>query len=338
MANKYLTKLGRMARPDENGKAFEYAIANSYFNFIKNNGLNVSIVHDEAYLNAKKCFDIQHEKAQESFVRAATNTIETLVVLEPGLTTEKNNNDILKIRIAKDAEGIAGDVRDVIFSRDNIRPKWVLGFSAKNNHEAVKHSRLSMSIDFGKTWLNHPCSQDYFNEIKPIFDLLSKFKQDNPSIRWNQIPQKHNNIYIPILSAFRKELLRLSKEHNDVPQVLLNYLIGNYPFYKIIKDDNSNLVVVKAFNILGRLNKNVNGVKPKAKAEKIKLPTRIIEFDFKQNSETTLMMVLDEGWQISFRIHSADGPLTNSLKFDIQLIGNPPILFTQHLFNINEIN
>ena len=44
------------------------------------------------------------------------------------------------------------------------------------------------------------------------------------------------------------------------------------------------------------------------------------------------MMVLDEGWQISFRIHYASSLLETSLKFDINLIGNPPILFTQHLF------
>ena len=44
------------------------------------------------------------------------------------------------------------------------------------------------------------------------------------------------------------------------------------------------------------------------------------------------MMILDEGWQISFRIHNASLKLETSLKFDINLIGNPPILFTQHLF------
>lgn len=338
MANKYLTKLGRKADSTENGKAFEYAIANSYYAFLKDKGLNVILVKDDAYQQTKSCFEIQHEKAQESFVRAATNTIETLTILEPGLVNEKNNNDVLKIRIAKDAEGQLGDVRDIIFSRENISPKWELGFSAKNNHEAVKHSRLSMSIDFGAIWLNHPCSQSYFNEIQPVFELLNNYKQNNPSIKWNQIPNKFSEIYVPVLKAFKKELLRIYTEHDDVPQVLLSYLIGKYPFYKIIKDDDCNLVVVMAFNILGQLNKTVNGVKPKVKAEKIKLPSRIIEFDFKHNSETTLLMILDEGWQISFRIHSADGKLTNSLKFDIQLIGNPPILFTQHLFNIDETN
>ena len=47
-------------------------------------------------------------------------------------------------------------------------------------------------------------------------------------------------------------------------------------------------------------------------------------------------MVLDEGWQISLRIHTAKDKIESSLKFDIQLIGNPPVLFTQHLFNLDK--
>lgn len=318
----------------QNGKAFEFAIANNYFNYLQSKGINVTLIHDAPYENAKQCYDMQSEIARDRFDRAASQTIETLIVLEPGLINQRNTRDILKMRIASDAEGIEGDVRDIIFSREFSTPRWEVGFSAKNNHEAVKHSRLSMSIDFGNVWLNHPCSQAYFTEIQPVFNMILDFKRNNPSMRWNEVPDLHDTVYLPVLMAFRRELLRLNDTFDDVPIMLLRYLIGRFPFYKIIKDDKNNLVIVKAFNLLGGLNKKVNGVVPRAKAEKIKLPTRIIEFEMKRNSKTTLMMVLDEGWQISFRIHSADGPLTKSLIFDIELIGNPPILFTQHLFNL----
>lgn len=80
------------------------------------------------------------------------------------------------------------------------------------------------------------------------------------------------------------------------------------------------------------MNQTVNGKKPVVKTDTVKLPNRIIELEFKENPDTTLMMILDEGWQISFRIHSASPFIENSLKLDIQLIENPPILFTQHLF------
>ena len=94
--------------------------------------------------------------------------------------------------------------------------------------------------------------------------------------------------------------------------------------------------IVKAFNLGGELNKTVARNKARATTEKIKFPTRIIELEFKEDSNNTLMMILDEGWQISFRIHNASSKLEKSLKFDINLIGNPPILFTQHLFVLAE--
>lgn len=295
------------------------------------------MVKDSAYLNARTCLDRQLQKDKESFIRASKQTIESLLILEPGLTAQKNEKDQLSIRIATDSEGIEGDVRDVIFERKSISPRWEVGFSAKNNHEAVKHSRLSMSIDFGEKWMGLRCSKTYFSKIKPVFDLLSTLKSNR--VKWRDLNDKDDTVYVPLLTAFREEMLQLSKQDKNMPQKLLSYLIGHYPFYKIIKDDRYNLVIVKAFNLGGALNKTVNKKKAFVRTEHIKFPTRIIELDFLPGSKTTLMMVMDEGWQVSFRIHNASTYVETSLKFDIQLIGNPPILFTQNIFNIdtNEI-
>ena len=163
--------------------------------------------------------------------------------------------------------------------------------------------------------------------------MLMQIKAENPKVTWADLgPAKTLDVYVPLLKAFRKEMLEITKTNPQASTNLLHYLIGRKPFYKVIKEDRNNIVVVKAFNIGGKLNQTVNGKKPVVKTDTVKLPTRIIELDFKENSDTTLMMILDEGWQISFRIHSASTYIENSLKFDIQLIGNPPILFTQHLF------
>lgn len=48
----------------------------------------------------------------------------------------------------------------------------------------------------------------------------------------------------------------------------------------------------------------------------------------------TLNMILDGGWETSFRIHGADNPIVLSLKFDLKLLDNPPILFSQYYFII----
>jgi len=317
----------------ENGKAFEYSIAKNYFDHLLSLNLKVELIQNGSLEIAKGFYEKASEKERERFDIAAKNTIETLLVIEPGLVAQNGDADILKIHLATDAEGQVGDVRDVVFLRENSKPQWEIGISAKNNHEAVKHSRLSPTINFGRDWLGHPCSERYFSEIDTVFSWIKDLKKENEKMTWNDLGEtKSLDVYLPILQAFRKELLKLSNAYNDVPSNLLSYLIGRKPFYKIIKDDKNNLVIVKAFNLGGGLNKTVAKIKPKANTEKIKFPTRIIELELKENSNNTLMMVLDVGWQISFRIHSASSLLESSLKFDINLIGNPPILFTQHLF------
>ena len=67
---------------------------------------------------------------------------------------------------------------------------------------------------------------------------------------------------------------------------LIKYLIGNQDFYKVIKGRNK--VEIQAYNLHGTLNLPFGSIKPKAKVSKLKLPTRLIEVVFQENSKTTL--------------------------------------------------
>lgn len=322
----------------KNGKAFEYAIAVEYQRYLNDNGYAAKIVENEASAQAKGYYDSFSEIEKQKYNNAAYETIRTMILIEPGLIAPKNQNDVLSIYLQKDQEGEYGDVRDVVFQRK--LSAWEIGFSAKNNNDDVKHNRLSDTIDFGEKWnLGEPCSETYWNKVKPIFKKIRDLKANKPSISWDDIGAdvKVNEFYLPLLDAFREEVLRIAQNHSDMPQRLVAYLVGNYPFYKIIKDDTHKLVVVKSFNFDGTLNKTVNGVRSRYKTPKILFPTRIIEFKMdEKHPKDTLVMVLNEGWEIGFRIHSADNPIVPSFKFAIKLLGNPPILFTQHLFQENQ--
>ncbi len=314
-----------------NGKAFEYAIAKEYKNYISKQGLRALLVENDAYKQAKEYYDSFSDEEHTRFDKAAFETIDTMVKIEPGLVAEIGSGDVLSICLQKDQEGETGDVRDVVFSR--ALSKWEIGFSAKNNNDAVKHSRLSKSLDFGYKWLGIPCSQKYWDEITPLFDSLYEIRKNNPEALWSDMgDRKQDDCYIPLLTSFKEELLRINEKNEGIPAKLILYLIGEYPFYKIIKDDIHNMVIVKAFNINGGLNKTVNKIKSRYSIPEIKLPTRIVEFEFKKDSKDTLNMILDGGWEISFRIHNASSKVEASLKFDVRLLGNPPVLFTQHLF------
>ena len=159
--------------------------------------------------------------------------------------------------------------------------------------------------------------------------------QSNGITKWDEIKdKKEDEIYIPALRAFKHEIERQNGNIKNFPNALTSYIIGKKPFYKVIKDDINNLVIVKAFNIKGGLNKSINNQTAKFRTAKIVFPTEIIKFDFseKRGQKNTLEMVLNKGWSISFRIHNADKNLDNSLKFAVKLTGNPPVLFSQFLF------
>lgn len=319
-----------MAQGDQvrNGKAFEYAIAKIYANYVEEQQKSVVLVENDAIQQARGYYEQFSIVEQQQFDIAARQTIDTMVRIEPGLLAQRGI-DPLQIMLNSDSEGISGDVRDVVFKRR--RPIWEIGFSAKNNNDAVKHSRLSSVLDFGFVWVGVNCSNTYWDDIRPIFQYLQEAK--NQDLNWSDLgDRKISRVYLPLLTAFRNELLRINRNNEGVPARLVQYLIGNYPFYKIIKDDSHNMVIVKAFNINGELNKTVNGFSSQYPTPKISLPTRIVEFEMKADSNNTLNMILDEGWEISFRIHNASSKVETSLKFDIKLLGNPPILFTQHLF------
>ncbi len=318
-----------MAIQTKTGKAFEYALLQEFYNRLNTPNNNIVIIENEPFNTAKDCFNSFSENEQALYSLVSSAAINFLVDIEPRLSNSINPEDTLQLEIVPDIEGQSGDVRDVLAIR--LLQKWEIGISAKNNHRAVKHSRLSQKIDFGDKWLGLPCSQEYFETIRPIFDYLTELRAKDRSTKWTSIPDMHKKIYVPLLNAFKSELERLDNENpRVVPQKLVEYLIGNKDFYKVIKGKNK--VEIQAYNLHGTLNLPFDKIKPKAKIQKLKLPTRLIEIVYNNNSNTTLVVSLNEGWQISFRIHNASSRVEPSLKFDINLISAPHTLFNNHIF------
>lgn len=317
-----------MASQTINGKAFEYALLFEFYERLKTI-TSVSITKNEPYHTAKGFFDSFKEDEQDTFRLTASASINFLIDIEPRLSNGISEDDILVLELVSDQAGQTGDVRDVLMIRS--LQKWEIGISAKNNHRAVKHSRLSNKINFGEKWLGVSCSDNYFKEINPIFDMLADLRAKDKSTKWTSIQNMHQVVYLPILDAFRKELIRLDKENPSiVAENLVQYLIGNQDFYKVIKGKNK--VEIQAYNLHGTLNLPFENIKPKAKIPKLKLPSRLIEIVYQENSTTTLLVSLNEGWQISFRIHNASSRVEPSLKFDINLVSAPHTLFTNHIF------
>lgn len=298
------------------GRAYEYICIETLNTEI--NKIRVSEIEKNSnYDIAKSCWEIIDMDMQETLEQSALSAVYSIFDLEPLILEETQDKLILKLQ--KDSEGEIGDVRDILIIRNDI--KWEIGLSIKHNHFAVKHSRLGKNLDFAERWFGIKCSEEYWNAINPVFSYLSAEKALGK--KWSELPDKEGDVYIPILNAFVEEIKRKYIENPQLPQKMVEYLLGQYDFYKVISIDNKRVTQIQTYNLRGKLNKASKRTKPKTIIPIAKLPTRIISIEFKPNSNNTVELYLDEGWQFSFRIHNASTLVETSLKFDIQIIGMP---------------
>ena len=310
------------------GKSFEYALFIQFEEKLKDK-TNIEAIKNSAYKIAKDCFEQITNIERNEYLISASFAINFLIDIEPRLSNSIEEKDSLQLEILSDNYGKKGDVRDVLAIR--LLQKWEIGISAKNNHKAVKHSRLSADIDFGEKWLNKKVSKEYFNIVTPIFKNLKEIRQkSNATKKWKELGDYHSSVYVPILKAFIEELKRLYDINpKEIAKNLVAYLVGNKDFYKVIKSKKT--VEIQAYNINGTLNLPFKNIQPKYKTPQVQLPTEITDISFKNNSQTTVIVTLNNNWALSFRIHNASSRVEPSLKFDINLLSSPKSLYKNTL-------
>jgi len=149
--------------PSQNdmGRAFEYSLAMNFSTY-----LPAPIVESLQTQTAQRCFASLPLNERQNMRQASKEVVAFIVAHDNRLTPKS-----CSISIQSDQEGMHGDVRDVIVHNANLNAD--IGISAKNRHWAVKHSRLSESIDFGTEWLGIRNSDNYFHQVTPIFRELN---------------------------------------------------------------------------------------------------------------------------------------------------------------------
>lgn len=303
------------------GRAYEFACINTLNEEI-NKIRKSQIVENSAYLADKNAWHLVSNNLKNILIVSSRAVVETIFDLEPRII--ENDNNMLLLKIQTDNEGKEGDVRDIVISRPDI--EWGIGLSIKHNHFAVKHSRLASSLDFGKKWFGVNCSKEYWNDVNPIFNYLKEQKSSGKN--WRDLNLKEDTVYVPLLNAFMNEIDRSNKCNNAVSRKMVEYLLGEFDFYKVISIDSKKLTKIQSYNLHGSLNKSANNKQATIKIPLVNLPTRIVSLGFKPNSKNTVELYMDNGWQFSFRIHNASTKVEPSLKFDIQIIGMPATIIS----------
>ena len=298
------------------GRAYEYAWMTALLELLKPLR-KTDVVYNSSYEANERAWNAISQEKQKLYTTSANAAANTIVELEPMM--DENSVDTLILEFQKDEAGENGDVRDIVIHRDDI--DWEIGLSIKHNHDAVKHSRLSHVLDFGKEWYGVPCSHDYWNDINQVFELL-KCEKDRETA-WADLDKKEETVYVPLLQAFLNEVTRAYRENPNIVVKMFEYLVGVKDYHKIVSHDSKKMTLIHTFNLHGTLNQP-SAVKVSAfEVLTADIPTEIIAMRFKKNSNTTVEIYMDNGWAFSFRIHSASTVVQPSLKFDVQFISTP---------------
>lgn len=339
-----------------NGKAFEYATLVELYRELRDNGWSaerLEVVNDKNYQNVEKAYqmlekvdedeedndgiEVLHlERQLNDYNRAARAAVRYLRIVEPIL--QGNEKLYAMLRAMPDSAGIKGDVRDIDLSIyiDAGRKEQIseIGISCKNNHEAVKHPRITENPDFAREWTNgkYHCGDKFLEEMQKILERIDYYavKFD----KWSLVEDKMDTIYYPIIKLFVTEIKRLGmaseyeseevqENAKEFTQLFFEYMFGTQDFYKFIKDDGSNSTKVYPYNMHGTLMRPFGEYKNKQAVQMITMPNEIVEVRVKPKSKTTMEIYFDQ-WIISMRLHNADTKITRtSLKFDVQIKAQP---------------
>lgn len=338
------------------GKAFEYATLIEIYRELTLNGWNtdsLKIIKDKNYKNVENAYQIirgsdedlddnaqletiRLETMTNDYNRAARVAAVYLRNVEPILSSSENLYGFL--RVMPDNAGTKGDVRDInleIYSEpESFDSITSIGISCKNNHEAVKHPRITEDPDFAKVWTNgqFSCSNSFIKNINEIFKKIDTYAKQYQ--RWADVEDKMDTIYYPIIKLFVEEIKRLGiadenstleeqANAKEFTQTFFEYMFGIQDFYKIIKEDHSRSTKVYPYNMHGLLMSSYNGIKNTRAVQTITMPEEIVEVRIKPKSKTTIEIYFDQ-WIISMRLHNADSKISKtSLKFDVQIKAQP---------------
>lgn len=337
-----------------NGKAFEYATLVGIYRELTENDWKseqLEIHNDKNFQNIERAYqmvNVLEEDENEEFEplyiemhpnmfdRAAKVAARYLRTVEPILQTPGTLYGVLSAM--PDTAGIKGDVRDIDLAiyEDKSKKNLIkeIGISCKNNHEAVKHPRITENPDFAGEWTNGEfhCSDIFMQGMYAIHQKIEEYRSQYT--KWSEVEDKKDTIYHPIIKLFVDEIRRLGiceeidsderrAEAKHFTEKFFEYMFGTQDFYKVIKDDNSNSTKVYPYNMHGTLMKSYKGNKNEQAVKSINMPEEIVEVRIKPKSKTTLEIYFDQ-WIISMRLHNADTKITKtSLKFDVQIKAQP---------------
>ncbi|MFK4356501.1 HaeIII family restriction endonuclease [Bacillus sp. RC92] len=297
-----------MSQTTDRGYGFEYAMIERAASIL--GGQIASDTETWVNENGLLKYNRLSDDVQQSMTQAAERIANFLNEYEPWI-----QRDTTFIEHIKTLAG-STDVSDVRISSENKS----IGVSLKSNHDAVKHPRVSPTIDVARQWLNIDTDQQYMSDVQQVFREFDEYRQQQEYTRFNEMSNEEKNhfLYRPISEKFSELLIRsFNGEQGTIAvQNILQYLIGDQDFYKAKADFRRREIKIEAFDFRGTLGTN----------RRLLAPTRCLEVQIIQGRSgmhNYINMNFDRGWEVQMRLHTADSRINNSLKWDVQFVGTP---------------
>ncbi len=288
---------------NDTGRALEYAIVNKISSFLMNK--DIKFQFSERALSNNQRDKLYFNKLlpilKEDFIKCAK--IFTIWAEQSGWFKGATNIEIDRL---PDTAGVKGDVTDIRLKIKIKNSTFVKNISVKHHHNALKHPRLPrLPEQCGIK--DEKIKRRYIEKHTQIWKtFLEKAHGLNPNIiEFNKLKKLNNsfidlNLYKPLILLV-KDFLEENANNPDNVSTFFKFLTGSFNFYTI-KNENNN-VIIKHFIDL-------------------KSPQKF-KIDYPYNSLTTFLMELDNGWKITFRLHTAsskffkNGKINQSTKFDV---------------------
>lgn len=299
-------------------KAFQYACLNSLF-WHTSAKQKVVVLQTNALTTAILAYEALGRNIQLEMDFYASDAIKRMAYLETLFNAPWNDQQLLLSIQGKRDMG-PGDLRNIICKRD----QWEIGIHCNYNSPDISllsphHFSLSENFDFGLIWFGLPCSLEYFNVIRPLFNELNGMKFNK--ILWQNVRDKETRFYIPILQAFINELQRLNNVYPDeLPAKLFRFLIGTKDYYNIVTLIDARIPLLQPFNF--RKSHYRTGIRPSRGLPKIKEPARIIDIHLVQDSADAIRILFYQ-WSILLQVDNRSSVVDPNLTFDVKLEGVP---------------
>jgi len=215
------------------------------------------------------------------------------------------------------------DERDIVCR--NTHNGWEVGVSCRLSH-ARRRMHFGCFTDFGQEWFLQPCSNEYYEKIRPIFDELRALEERNG--KWKDMPRKEERFFYLFQNALLSELKRMDEAHpGKIPAAMLVLLAGKKDFYRMVPDENKGQTRLEACNLFGTLGLSQSRGKG-SRITKLKFPHTFFQAS-KRIINDVFVLATDEGWAYSFRVGGCGGKVEAQLCVDLELVGVPRDIYTQ---------